>query len=174
MEQILTRFCKLDMQVFTAWQTAVLSFQSLGIVYGDLGTSPLYVFPSVVLPGADERDFLGILSIILWTLTLISLVKYVLVVLRADDHGEGGTFALYSLICRRVRAGLLPGGGGELAVQPREGAALRLSRVRAALERHRVLQKLLLLLALLGTCMVIGDGVLTPAVSGRRPPPPQI
>jgi K+ transporter len=59
-------------------------------------------------------------------------------------------------------------------VQPREGAALRLSRVRAALERHRVLQKLLLLLALLGTCMVIGDGVLTPAVSGRRPPPPQI
>ncbi|XP_071683822.1 uncharacterized protein [Lolium perenne] len=84
---------------------------------------------------------------------------------RADDHGKGGTFALYSLICRRVRAGLLPGGGGELAVQPREGAALRLSRVRAALERHRVLQKLLLLLALLGTCMVIGDGVLTPAVS---------
>ncbi|XP_047084564.1 zinc finger MYM-type protein 1-like [Lolium rigidum] len=114
--------------------------------------------------GGNEEIY-GVLSLVFWTLTLIPLIKYVFLVLRADDHGEGGTFALYSLICRRVRAGLLPGGGGELAVQPREGAALRLSRVRTALERHRVLQRLLLLLALLGTCMVIGDGMLTPAVS---------
>jgi KUP system potassium uptake protein len=158
----------------------LLAYQSLGVVYGDVATAPLYVFKSAFAGGdiehsAGNEEIYGVLSLVFWTLTLIPLIKYVFLVLRADDHGEGGTFALYSLICRRVRAGLLPGGaGGELAVQPREGAALRLSRVRAALERHRVLQRLLLLLALLGTCMVIGDGVLTPAVSGRRPPPPQI
>uniref|UniRef100_A0A0E0JT88 Potassium transporter n=1 Tax=Oryza punctata TaxID=4537 RepID=A0A0E0JT88_ORYPU len=89
-------------QVFTVWQTLVLGYQSLGIVYGDLGTSPLYVFPSVVLPDADATDFLGILSLIIWTLTLMSLVKYALIVLKADDHGEGGTFALYSLLRQHV------------------------------------------------------------------------
>lgn len=76
-------------KVFTVWQTLMLGYQSLGIVYGDLGTSPLYVFPSVVLPDADATDFLGILSLIIWTLTLMSLVKYALIVLKADDHGEG-------------------------------------------------------------------------------------
>ncbi|KAM0917811.1 hypothetical protein ACQ4PT_009244 [Festuca glaucescens] len=152
----------------------LLAYQSLGVVYGDVATAPLYVFKSAFAGGdiehsAGNEEIYGVLSLVFWTLTLIPLLKYVFLVLRADDHGEGGTFALYSLICRRVRAGLLPGGGGggELAVQPREGAAPapRLSSVRAALERHRVLQRLLLLLALLGTCMVIGDGVLTPAVS---------
>ncbi|XP_047043079.1 potassium transporter 24-like [Lolium rigidum] len=150
----------------------LLAYQSLGVVYGDVATAPLYVFKSAFAGGdiehsAGNEEIYGVLSLVFWTLTLIPLLKYVFLVLRADDHGEGGTFALYSLICRRVRAGLLPGGcgGGDLAVQPREGAAPRLSSVRAALERHRVLQRLLLLLALLGTCMVIGDGVLTPAVS---------
>ncbi|KAM0908847.1 hypothetical protein ACQ4PT_015189 [Festuca glaucescens] len=152
----------------------LLAYQSLGVVYGDVATAPLYVFKSAFAGGdiehsAGNEEIYGVLSLVFWTLTLIPLLKYVFLVLRADDHGEGGTFALYSLICRRVRAGLLPGGGGggELAVQQREGAtpAPRLSSVRAALERHRVLQRLLLLLALLGTCMVIGDGVLTPAVS---------
>ena len=149
------------------------------MVYGDVATSPLYVFKSAFAGGdiehsAGNEEIYGVLSLVFWTLTLIPLLKYVFFVLRADDHGEGGTFALYSLICRRVRAGLLPD-GDELAAR-REGASppAPLSAVRAALERHRVLQRLLLLLALLGTCMVIGDGVLTPAVSGRSllPPPP--
>uniref|UniRef100_A0ACD5V9Q6 Uncharacterized protein n=1 Tax=Avena sativa TaxID=4498 RepID=A0ACD5V9Q6_AVESA len=149
----------------------LLAYQSLGVVYGDVATAPLYVFKSAFAGGdiehsAGNEEIYGVLSLVFWTLTLIPLLKYVFVVLRADDHGEGGTFALYSLICRRVRAGLLPGGDVP-AGRPREGdtPATRLSAVRAALERHRVLQRLLLLLALLGTCMVIGDGVLTPAVS---------
>jgi KUP system potassium uptake protein len=156
----------------------LLAYQSLGVVYGDVATAPLYVFKSAFAGGdiehsAGNEEIYGVLSLVFWTLTLIPLLKYVFIVLRADDHGEGGTFALYSLICRRVRAGLLPGGGGGSDVSWIEGAAPapRLSRLRAALERHRVLQRLLLLLALLGTCMVIGDGVLTPAVSGWRPPP---
>jgi len=90
----------------------------------------------------------------------------------------GGTFALYSLICRRVRAGLLPGVGDSYAAdddlkEQRDGAPPA-STVRAALQQRRELQWLLLLFALLGTSMVIGDGVLTPAISGtysrRRSP----
>jgi K+ transporter len=76
-------------QDFTWLQIGVLSYQSLGIVYGDLGTSPLYVYSSVKLPNPGEDDFLGLLSLILWTLTLIGLIKYTFIVLRADDHGEG-------------------------------------------------------------------------------------
>lgn len=70
----------------------LLGYQSLGVVYGDLGTSPLYVFSSIKLSEPTERDLLGILSIIFWTLTLMGLLKYVLIVLRADDHGEGTEF----------------------------------------------------------------------------------
>ena len=82
------------MQVFTTLETIVLGYQSLGVVYGDLGTSPLYVFSSIKLAEPTERDLLGILSIIFWTLTLMGLLKYVLIVLRADDHGEGTDFFL--------------------------------------------------------------------------------
>jgi KUP system potassium uptake protein len=68
---------------------ALLGYQSLGVVYGDIGTSPLYTFSSFTLPDPGADDVLGILSLILWTLTLVSLVKYVFIVLHADDHGEG-------------------------------------------------------------------------------------
>jgi KUP system potassium uptake protein len=78
-------------QEFTGWQFALLAYQSLGVVYGDIGTSPLYTFSSFALPNPGAADILGILSLILWTLTLVSLVKYVFVVLHADDHGEGTT-----------------------------------------------------------------------------------
>ncbi|KAJ1280864.1 hypothetical protein BS78_04G264900 [Paspalum vaginatum] len=161
-----------------SWRaTLLLAYQSLGVVYGDVATSPLYVYKSA-FAGDDiqhtegNEEIYGVLSFVFWTLTLITLVKYVLIVLRADDGGEGGTFALYSLICRHVRAGLLPGGGtrDDLMEEDNKATAGRrgqrpVSRVRALLEKHRVLQRLLLLFALLGTCMVIGDGVLTPAVS---------
>uniref|UniRef100_A0A453RBK5 Potassium transporter n=9 Tax=Aegilops tauschii subsp. strangulata TaxID=200361 RepID=A0A453RBK5_AEGTS len=165
------RDARVSQQLGEPWSAELLlAYQSLGVVYGDVATSPLYVFKSAFAGGdiehsAGNEEIYGVLSLVFWTLTLIPLLKYVFFVLRADDHGEGGTFALYSLICRRVRAGLLPD-ADELAGR-REGASppAPLSAVRAALERHRVLQRLLLLLALLGTCMVIGDGVLTPAVS---------
>jgi KUP system potassium uptake protein len=85
-------------QEFTGWQLALLAYQSLGVVYGDIGTSPLYTFSSFALPDPGTADILGILSLILWTLTLVSLVKYVFIVLHADDHGEGTTLALKKML----------------------------------------------------------------------------
>eukprot|EP00262_Sarcandra_glabra_P011097 TRINITY_DN26803_c0_g1_i1.p1 TRINITY_DN26803_c0_g1~~TRINITY_DN26803_c0_g1_i1.p1 ORF type:complete len:131 (+),score=6.80 TRINITY_DN26803_c0_g1_i1:19-411(+) len=67
-------------------QSLILAYQSLGVVYGDIGTSPLYVFSSITLSEPGEKDILGIMSLIFWTLTLIGLIKYVFIVLRADDH----------------------------------------------------------------------------------------
>ncbi|XP_024357815.1 probable potassium transporter 17 isoform X3 [Physcomitrium patens] len=90
----------------TKWQTLAFAFRTLGIVYGDLGTSPLYVYPSIISAETpNEDDYLGILSCIFWTLTLIGVIKYTLIVLWADDHGEGGTFAMYSLICQHTDVG---------------------------------------------------------------------
>lgn len=67
-----------------------LAFQSLGVVYGDLGTSPLYVFYSTFSRGIrDPEDVIGALSLIIYSLTLIPLVKYVFIVLRANDNGQG-------------------------------------------------------------------------------------
>uniref|UniRef100_A0A0D9V9W9 Potassium transporter n=1 Tax=Leersia perrieri TaxID=77586 RepID=A0A0D9V9W9_9ORYZ len=156
--------------VFTVWQTVLLGYQSLGIVYGDLGTSPLYVFPSVVLPNADVTDFLGILSLIIWTLTLMSLVKYALIVLNADDHGEGGTFALYSLLRQHVNfKGNIPVPLTRLESDvhlkfhsKRNG---RPSRLQLLLENSLKFQIALTVIVLIATCMLIGDGALTPAIS---------
>lgn len=72
---------------------SLLAFQSFGVVYGDLSTSPLYVYKSA-LSGRldsyrDEATIFGLLSLIFWTLTLLPLLKYVLIVLSADDNGEG-------------------------------------------------------------------------------------
>lgn len=79
---------------------------TLGIVYGDVGTSPLYVMKAI-LAGAGgavtENFILGALSCVFWTLTLQTTVKYVLITLRADNKGEGGIFSLYALIRKRAR-----------------------------------------------------------------------
>jgi len=67
-----------------------LAFQSIGIVYGDIGTSPLYVYASTFTNGIKHNDdVLGVLSLIFYTITLVPLVKYVLIVLRANDNGDG-------------------------------------------------------------------------------------
>lgn len=67
-----------------------LTLQSIGIVYGDIGTSPLYVYASTFTKGINHEDnILGVLSLILYTLTLIPLIKYIFIVLRANDNGEG-------------------------------------------------------------------------------------
>lgn len=81
-----------------------LAYQSIGAIYGDIGTSPLYVYSSTFTEEPRHEDLLGALSIIIWTLTLMVSVKYVLIVLCADDEGEGGTFAIYSLLSRYVRS----------------------------------------------------------------------
>lgn len=76
----------------------ILAFQTLGVVFGDVGTSPLYTFDVMFSKAAinDNEDILGALSLVLYTLILIPLVKYVFVVLWANDDGEGNVDALVS------------------------------------------------------------------------------
>lgn len=77
---------------------------ALGIIYGDIGTSPLYVFNAIIHNRlVDETLIIGSLSCIFWTITLQTTFKYVIMVLRADNRGEGGTFALYALVRRRYK-----------------------------------------------------------------------
>ncbi|XP_057482187.1 potassium transporter 4 isoform X2 [Actinidia eriantha] len=152
----------------------VLAYQSFGVVYGDLSTSPLYVYKSTFVGKLqnhhNEDAIFGAFSLIFWTLTLIPLLKYVFIVLSADDNGEGGTFALYSLLCRHAKFSLLPNqqaADEELSAYKygpsRQGpSSLALKRF---LEKHKKLRTALLTVVLLGACMVIGDGVITPAIS---------
>ena len=79
-----------------------LSYQSIGAIYGDIGTSPLYVYSSTFKDSPSYKDLVGVLSIVIWSLTLMVTVKYVLVILHADNNGEGGTFSTYSLLSRYV------------------------------------------------------------------------
>ena len=76
---------------------------ALGIVYGDIGTSPMYVMKSIIegnggIAHVDPDFIVGSLSLVIWTITLLTTIKHVLIALRADNHGEGGIFALYSLV----------------------------------------------------------------------------
>ncbi|CAI9762461.1 unnamed protein product [Fraxinus pennsylvanica] len=153
---------------YPAMQTLVLAYQSLGVVYGDLGTSPVNVFSSTRLTKLTEEDLLGTLSLIIWTLTGLVLIKYVFIVLEANDHGEGGTFALYSYICQHIkirskfsiRNTRLE--SDEAVTYYSRGIPLH-TRTRKFLETNHTAQNFLTVLVLLGTCMVIGDGALTPA-----------
>ena len=115
----------------------LLAVGALGVVFGDIGTSPLYAF-SEIFSGAHtipvvESRVLGALSMVFWTLTLIVSVKYVLIVMRADNQGEGGIMVLSSLASNAVK-------------------------------RHR-LGAGLMLLGLIGAALFYGDGLITPAVS---------
>ena len=76
---------------------------AIGIVYGDIGTSPLYVMKSILegnggITQINESFIVGALSLIIWTITLLTTIKYVLIAMKADNHGEGGIFSLYSLV----------------------------------------------------------------------------
>jgi KUP system potassium uptake protein len=92
---------------------------ALGIIYGDIGTSPLYVFNAIISERVvTEYLILGALSCIIWTITLQTTIKYVILILRADNRGEGGTFALYALVRRRRKWLVMPamlGGAALLA-----------------------------------------------------------
>ncbi|KAM3742088.1 hypothetical protein ACB098_07G044600 [Castanea mollissima] len=127
---------------FSALMILQLAFQSLGVVYGDLGTSPF----------------------------LVPLLKYVFIVCRANDNGQGGTFALYSLLCRHANIMIIPNQDQtdeELttysrSIFPEKSFAARTKRW---LEETAFKKTALLVLVLIGSCMVIGDGILTPAIS---------
>lgn len=99
--------------------TAAGLIVALGIIYGDIGTSPLYVFNSIIKGRViSEELIIGTLSLIIWTITLITTVKYVIMVLRADNRGEGGIFALFALVRRRKKWLVIPamiGGAALLA-----------------------------------------------------------
>lgn len=76
---------------------------TLGIVYGDIGTSPMYVMKSILegnggITQVDERFIVGALSLVIWTVTLLTTIKYVVIAMKADNHGEGGIFSLYALV----------------------------------------------------------------------------
>ena len=92
---------------------------ALGIIYGDIGTSPLYVFNAIITDRViTEELIIGSLSCIIWTITLQTTVKYVILILRADNRGEGGIFALYALVRRRRKWLVIPamiGGSALLA-----------------------------------------------------------
>ncbi|MGH2552880.1 MAG: KUP/HAK/KT family potassium transporter, partial [Chitinophagaceae bacterium] len=107
------------MKIPTNKVTAAGLVIALGIIYGDIGTSPLYVFNAIIGNHViSEELILGSLSCIIWTLTLQTTIKYVILVLRADNRGEGGTFALYALVRRRKKWLVIPamlGGAALLA-----------------------------------------------------------
>jgi KUP system potassium uptake protein len=116
---------------------AVLTLGALGVVYGDIGTSPLYALKEVFHTGHVEvspDNVLGVLSLIFWTMTIIVSLKYVLLILRADNNGEGGLIAMLALATHAVR------------------------------DRH-LLREVLMAVGLFGTAIFYGDGVITPAIS---------
>ena len=116
---------------------AGLTLAAVGVVYGDIGTSPLYALKEVFAHGhvaLTAENIYGVLSLVFWTLTVIVSVKYVALILRADNNGEGGLIAMLALASTAVRG-------------------------RPALRRR------LLVLGIFGTAIFFGDGVITPAIS---------
>uniref|UniRef100_A0ACD6A467 Uncharacterized protein n=1 Tax=Avena sativa TaxID=4498 RepID=A0ACD6A467_AVESA len=153
-------------------RTLSLAFQSIGIIYGDIGTSPLYVYSSTFPNGIKNNDdLLGVLSLIIYSLIIIPMFKYVFIVLYANDNGDGGTFALYSLISRYAKIRMIPDQQAEDAMVSSyqiEAPSSQLKRaqwVKQKLESSKAAKIILFTLTILGTSMVIGDGTLTPAIS---------
>ncbi|KAJ0244688.1 Potassium transporter 4 [Hirschfeldia incana] len=157
----------------------ILAYQSFGVVYGDISTSPLYVFPNTFIGKLhkqqhhNEEAVFGAFSLIFWTLTLFPLLKYLVVLLNAHDNGQGGIFALYSLLCRHAKLSLLPNqqaADEELSAyksdpSSSDTATAASSPFKRIFEKHKRLRTVLLLLVLSAAAMVIGNGVLNPAIS---------
>ena len=126
-----------DARPRTPGATAALTVAAIGVVYGDIGTSPLYALKEVFAHGRvplTPDNILGILSLVFWTLTVVVSLKYVALILRADNHGEGGLIAMLALATQAVK--------------------------------HRpVLRTRLLLIGMFGAALFYGDGVITPAIS---------
>ncbi len=121
-------------------RTLALALAALGVVYGDIGTSPLYAvkecFHGLHAIALTQANILGVMSLIFWSLTMVVTIKYVLFILRADNEGEGGIYALAALFLGR--------GAGEVS-------------------ERRV--KRLVVLAIFGAALLYGDGLITPVIS---------
>lgn len=117
---------------------------TIGIVYGDIGTSPLYVMKSIVegnggISQINEQFIIGALSLVIWTVTLLTTIKYVLIAMKADNHGEGGIFSLYSLVKNHGKWLIVPamlGGAALLA----DGVLTPAVTVTTAVEGLRSIQ----------------------------------
>jgi KUP system potassium uptake protein len=122
----------------TGKRLAVLTLTALGVVYGDIGTSPLYAFRECFKPeyglAPSPENVYGVLSLIVWSLTLVVSVKYIIYVMKADNRGEGGILAMLALIIGKD--------------------TLRLRR-----------RAVLIALGLFGAALLYGDGVITPAIT---------
>ena len=121
----------------TASSTTALTLGAIGVVYGDIGTSPLYALKEVFANGhvpLSPENIYGVLSLVFWTLTVIVSVKYVALILRADNNGEGGLIAMLALASQAVKD-------------------------------RPVLRRRLLVVGIFGTAIFFGDGVITPAIS---------
>lgn len=121
---------------FANWKKSiVMSIATLGVVYGDIGTSPLYAIKEINnhlgASGRSPENVLGYISLVIWTLIIIITIKYIILVLRADNDGEGGVFALFALLSRLKVKGILFAS----------------------------------FLLLLSVGFLLGDGIITPAIS---------
>lgn len=121
--------------VENARRLLVLALGSVGVVYGDIGTSPLYAFREALRPvshdGVTDVEIIGLISLMIWALTIIVTIKYVLFLLRADNQGEGGTLSLLALLMKTAN--------GHTAI--------------------------LFFMGIAGAALFIGDAMITPALS---------
>jgi KUP system potassium uptake protein len=119
--------------------TAALTLGALGVVFGDIGTSPLYTLKECIHAAGgvkvSHHDLYGILSLIFWSMTMVVTLKYLTFIMRADNRGEGGIFALLALVPGKMRT-----------------------------TTHGRIQPLAVL-AIVGACLLFGDGIITPAIS---------
>lgn len=148
-------------QTFGGFLLLWLSFQSTGVIYGDIGTSPLYVYSSTFSSQPSWDDLVGALSIIIWSLTLIVTVKYTFIVLSADDDGQGGTFALYSLLSRYTYIAKRDPGEEHMfrMERYRTGELKPLGRgIRSFVERSSAAKSILKVVGVVGVAMVMADG----------------
>lgn len=131
----------MDSSSSSRFRLAGLTLAALGVVYGDIGTSPLYALKECFSPvhgvPPNPANVLGVLSLVIWSLLLIVSVMYLVFVLRADNRGEGGILALLSLAFPERRDGMPP---GRIAV-------------------------VMILLGLFGAALLYGDGMITPAIT---------
>jgi KUP system potassium uptake protein len=128
---------KLTKQTAGSVGLGALTLGALGVVFGDIGTSPLYALQTVFLTEGikvDEANVYGIISLVFWSITIIVSIKYVTVIMRADNEGEGGIMALIAL-------------------------------VQSALSKSRTTRAVLIALGIFGASLFYGDGMITPAIS---------
>lgn len=154
-------------------RTLRLGFQCVGILYADLGTSPLYVYSNTFKYGiGHEDDVLGVLSLIIYSFLLFAMIKIIFIALYANDEGEGGTFALYSLISRYAKVALIPNQQAEDELVSRynshrkPSATFRRAQwMKNLLQSSKPAKLTLFFLTIFATALAISDCILTPPIS---------